>query len=677
MMRTFKYENHEGEAKQRKRLDIRNGVYAYELWPHQKEMIESLPPPGKSYLFEFPVGSGKTRMLANIVKNNFLANEEHTACIVVAANAGQAQSQMLEFGVLGDQFGEYAKDYGTDIKPYTQSIDSFSKKNIMAWRLKNTVHPTVTMSPHMFARIMNVDPKKGRRARASADTESETDTTFPNQLRLITELGPDTKHIVIVIDEVHDMYGPKQGKNKNQVKYASQWHNVFKMHGISVTMIGASATLALDSEHAQENAARLLNVDVDDLPSITHTASRQCTAAHETKKKECGTVKTKSPIARPFNTTPAECTRNISKSVDELAHIIVGSEVMRHSDEFYSNMEVCALQRDLAFKNCITHVSMEMMLSEDFISKVVGSSLVKGQQMNADGEWEEVTMNPNAVVFFQTDRMKQTYLSESEKSDQVIAIDLPTNSEKVDEALSQFSDARIMEKESDEETESEKIVILCPSRIYRKGSNVFNRFPPSVLICVGNYSKYELKQMYGRVGRFCDNWKVGDCKPEDPIKIVNINLRWASAVQAKVLLLKNTSSRKTTRTSRCDEEFDSLFSSLTDVVEREDEIDLKQAKVSATILQTISLLDTPSTKHYLGNLFLRMLAGVTSHDANEANRDKYWYSIRTHTQNIDAVEFDEEDATFEQGMEEFVEEEAVDAQEGSSSSDPLPLPPGM
>ena len=545
----------------------------------------------------------------------------------------------------------------------------------MAFRLKNTVHPTVTMTPKMFSRIVNVAPKKKRGKEGNGGGEDETsdaDSNFsPIQHRLIEELGSDTKNLVIVIDEVHDLYGPKLGKNKNQIKHAPRWHQIFEMNGINVTVIGASATLGLDNDNSIANAARLFNVTEDELKEMIYIAPSELEREHEAMKRACGTPSVKAPVARTFTTTPSDCTLDLTKSLDQLTNIVCGSEVMRHTSDFFCNSEIPACQRDLALKNGITHISMEMMIQGNHLQKVIGGECMKGLKKNSDDEWVDCMLNPNALVFFQTDRMRNTFFAAMEKHNsdpdsdrKIICIHVPANDE-AEMSLFEFRDARIVTGEGSSTVDDEMkppIVIICPSRIYRKGSNLFNRFPPSNVICVGNYSKNELKQMYGRVGRYCSKFEQDDCVPVDSIRAININLKWAENVYNKVQTLKDTT-RKTPRTTRSKEVFDASFSMFADVFEDDDYVEIKPVKVAATILQSFSNFDIPTKTYDLGVDFLHIMIDTKVEDGNAKNKKEFLTAIQINTKDIEAAEFDEEDACFEQGMDVFAEQDAAPSAE--------------
>ena len=87
---------------------------------------------------------------------------------------------------------------------------------------------------------------------------------------------------------------------------------------------------------------------------------------------------------------------------------------MRHTSDFFCNSEIPACQRDLALKNCITQISMEIMIQGKHLQKVIGGEPVKGLKKNSDDEWVDCMLNPNALVFFQTDRMRKTFFDAME-----------------------------------------------------------------------------------------------------------------------------------------------------------------------------------------------------------------------------------------------------------------------
>jgi hypothetical protein len=688
----FYYTDEKGNRYSKNRLNIRKGEYPYNypLWPHQQQRIDTLPQPGNSYLYELPAGAGKTRMTAAIVGKICVANMqkgEHTACIVVAGSKSLAKSQMFEFGIVNNFIPlKYAERF-KEVKPYTQSLQSDSKKNFAAFRLHNTVHPTVTMTTQMFSRIMNANPKKKRKTshNGQEDSAEEEDKTFANQLRLISELGPDTRHVVIVIDEAHEMYRASLAKRKHQIKYSPDWHDVFLEHGISVTMIGTSATLCLDTEHARDNAARLFNVEVDCLDAMVHRTPDAYLEAHESKKKEQGVSKVKVVAPKCFQMIPAECTRNIANQVSQLAEIIVGSATMALTDSFVPHAEVPAPKRMNALVNCLTCVSMEMMLSEDYIEtqieKTLGGKPVNGSQYN-EGEWESCKLYPNAVLFFQTDAMRAAYLAEMKESEKVHAIDMPADEDKAKDALDEFAQHRLVDEDTYDAEEETKIVTLCPSRVYRKGTNVLSRYTPSMLICVGNFSRDDLKQMHGRVGRFNATWKDGDCKPDDNIKVASVSLKWALSVHTMVQSLSETS-RKTARNTRNIEEMQRLLA----MVQTKDH---EKVETYASILQKIAALDTPFTKRFLGCSLLEYLIDTADTNKNEANMEKFKsavdaYSVATEMGVKGADEMQDSDSDLDDAIgheipavdEDMLEslDPLVPQADGSSSSDiPLPLP---
>ena len=82
-------------------------------------------------------------------------------------------------------------------------------------------------------------------------------------------------------------------------------------------------------------------------------------------------------------------------------------------------------------------------------------------------------------------------------------MEMPSTPNDANVALEDFNDARLVQDGAEENTPT---IVICPSRVFRKGTNLFTRFPPSTVIFVGNFSKSEISQMQGRFGRFCQKF---------------------------------------------------------------------------------------------------------------------------------------------------------------------------
>ena len=663
MLSTFKYMGADNKMKQRSRAtNVRNGFYCYDLFDYQQKIVDDLPGPNNSYLFEAPIGIGKTRMLAKVAENTFKANEEHTVCMIVTASASQMKVQMREFGDVNE-------------KPYTQTLDSDNRKNTTAFNLKNTAHPTICVTPQMFSRLLG----GGSKRKAVTDDETEEATTMLNQMRLISELGPDTRHLLIIIDEVHDVYASKYGKNKNAVKHSTAWRSVFNKAGINVTLIGATATLNLQEGHAIKNACRLFDVkNEDELLGIVHVASDKDCKEHTAKVEASASAKvTKKMITRKFSKLPAQVNKDLASSLDDMQTILVGSEICRHYPSFRQDLP--RVQIDLAFKNCVTDICAKMMLEEGYIEKYTNPrKLVEGRRMNSDGEWEEVKLYPNAVVFFQTDRMRSIYTeqvlrrNEDDEEVKVTCTEMPSTPNDAQKALEDFNDNRLVQDDVEEDIPS---VLLCPSRVFRKGTNLFTRFPPSTVILVGNFSKSEIRQMQGRFGRFCQKFEEGDIIPTEPIKIVNIPLRFAELMVSKLASLRDRS-RASSRNLKHTEELLAAYSRFCDIEQYDDIPDCRVVKVSADTLQTISELDVPTKSRDLGVDFLDKLTSFSKERDFVVTCDTFFRTVTRVSSFCTSEEWDEDDHCFEQGLATFAEkdvseeipEEASDAVHSAAPS---------
>lgn len=657
----FKYQSlDDKKMKQRNREVVRGGFYGYDLWDHQKKAVEALPEAGSTYLFEAPIGFGKTRMMAKIAEDNFKKNEEHTVCLIVTANASQQKSQMKEFGDVNQ-------------KAYTQTMDSDSKKNLVAWNLKNTVHPTITVTPQMFSRILGEGTKKR--------SKKDDDDGVLNQLRFISELGPDTRNLVIIIDEVHDLYSSKYGKNKKAVKNSPTWHALFAKHHINVTMIGATATLNLQEDFAIQNACRLFGVDGEEqITGMIHFASDDACKAHTEKVQGSGAAKVAPKVInRKLAKNPSQVNCDLSLLLGELEILIVGSEVVRHLPNFTDDV-IPACQRDLAFKNCVTEICLAMMMEDDHIEKPMGvRKLVDARRMTKDGTWEDAKMYPNAVIFFQTDRMRQAYQKEvlrrNEDEDEVHVhcIEMPPTPTDADEALELFNENRIYSEE--DQKDDIPCIVICPSRVFRKGSNAFVRYPPSTVICVGNYTKSELRQMHGRFGRYNEKYMEGDLVPVDPIKVVNIPLGWADSMIEKITALRERK-RASARNIKNNAELKELYGKFCDMErdDDEDELDCRAVKVSADILQTISEMDVPTKERNVGIEFLNTIMDTSTERQRLIRSTAFFNTVRKHTTNSTAEEWEEDDHCFDQGLSVFAEQDVPDLPDLPDLPDPSDLP---
>ena len=221
---TFEYETGGQQAK-RKREDTRKGYYCPEdLYEDQIYLANIAPITGESFFLVNEVGSGKTRISAKIIERIMLDDLEmgiHTGCIVVGANKPQCKMQIREFG-------------STSKYVFTNSgkgANTTSVYNMMACHL----NPTILMCPQMFNR-------------ACGNVSVMED--------IISKFGPDTKHIVIVIDEVHSMV---KNYSRNVIKHVKSWQDCFKNH--TLTIIGVTATLNFDKSAFSKNAAKLIGVD--------------------------------------------------------------------------------------------------------------------------------------------------------------------------------------------------------------------------------------------------------------------------------------------------------------------------------------------------------------------------------------------------------------------------------
>ena len=86
-------------------------------------------------------------------------------------------------------------------------------------------------------------------------------------------------------------------------------------------------------------------------------------------------------------------------------------------------------------------------------------------------------------------------------------------------------------------------------------------------------------------------------------------------------------------------------------------------KVAATILQAFNSFDIPTKSYDLGVDFLHTMIDTKVEKGNASNKKAFLASIQINTKDIEAAEFDEEDACFEQGMDVFAEQDAAPSAE--------------
>jgi hypothetical protein len=295
--------------------------------------------------------------------------------------------------------------------------------------------------------------------------------------------------------------------------------------------------------------------------------------------------------------------------------------------------------------------------------------------MAASGEWEDVKLYPNAAIFFQTDRMRSTYaeqiLRRNEEEDEdedevkVKCLEMPSTPNDANVALEDFNDARLVQDGAEENI---PIVVICPSRVFRKGTNLFTRFPPSTVIFVGNFSKSEIHQMQGRFGRFCQKFEEGDIVPKDDIKIVNIPLKFAESMVSKLTTLRDRS-RSSPRHVRNADKLLSAYNNFCDIEPYDDAPDCRAAKVSADTLQTISELDVPTKPRNLGVDYLVKLVEFSNECDRFMSFSTFFSTITRISSNCTAEEWEEDDHCFEQGLATFAEQDVPEAGPSTSSHD--------
>jgi len=570
-------------------------------------------------------GFGKTVIASQVLKAAFedaaCARENAIALVIVANKA-----------MVNDQARQYGSGYS---KPYTQSREANMKNPLFAY-LNRTQNPTILATPQMYARMIG-DMKKMH--------------------RFVHDIGTDTRRLIVLIDECHDVYS-SNGVCKQAVKQAETVRVFFEQHGISVTMVGMSATLNLTKEQYVQNAALLLGADPACVAEerVVYKALPEVESQHQDYLVQSRTPCVKTRRSKRFTETPADCFIN-SVLIDQLATLIVGRQAMRFCSDFQDSDVLPYCLIDNAIKNLTTHITALMLAEKNMLTKHIGTELVQGHLYSCDvaGEarWEKHLLHPNAAIFFQTPHMARVVLADlkekaadddAERS--IVAYTTSNDEMEAERVMTEFDEMRLSTTTTATGAACTLNVLLDVHRDFRKGSNLLGRHVPSMLIVCGNFKDTEMKQITGRVGR-PSNHVDGDVVADD-INIVSLASAW---VENLTSLLKNirevASCRERTKTRvpdapRFTADFKSLLQDLisSDVVEAED---LQCCIAVVKILQKCSLLDCAFSGHvHLGSLLCKLLMQEDKDEAQETFFDlvKEWASTSPEDELDDVFETD-------------------------------------
>lgn len=589
------------ERSSKKRKDCRDGWYGFDLWEHQKAFVDSIPIDGKNYLIVAPVGVGKTRMSAYYISRIMKDRDTlgiHTCAIVVAANQAQARDQMREYG-----------DFNQ--KPYNQSKQSWEKANKTAANMRGSHHTTITMTPHMFAMCCG-----------SSSGEGEV---MNKMRRLLDEFDTDTKCIVILYDEVHDLYwSTKKKANKQALKNIDEWKSCFTERGIQLIFIGVTATPQMNSDTAQCNATNLFGVTKEDLASITIVMPEDMSRVHDKKMK----IDPIPPIAksrtnRIFRGEPKDCKLS-PELLQNLSDITIGQQLMRFmGSSFLSHRVVPYCMVDTALKNAIVDTATDMMIDKGHLLKSIASEPVAGVIKTGteivtktivkpegtevvevrENVWAKCSVHPSAVVFFQTERQRVTFFdalreeAEDEDSSRDIVCIHMNDPYTADSAIESFNKERLVRGDEDRP----KNVILAPHKMYRKSANILARCTPSVVILVGNYGTFEVDQMLGRTPRFSEHFAEGDILPADPVKGILITSMWVDRIASSLKSIQTAKEVRSPRYSMVGQNGQSLDEMISEIATSDAESDHSLLFKVAKNLDRCALVDSFSGPTLLGN----------------------------------------------------------------------------
>tara|TARA_B110000046_G_scaffold87506_5_gene95608 strand:- start:1362 stop:3329 length:1968 start_codon:yes stop_codon:yes gene_type:complete len=599
------------------RSDTRKGWYgSYVPRDYQQKFIDTLPVDGSSFFIQCSTGFGKTVVASQILKTAFAKAEsagEHAVALVVVANKA----------MVNDQARQYGSKY---TKPYTQG-KAANEKNPLFSYLHGNLHPTVLATPQMYARMVG-DMNKMH--------------------RFVRDIGEDTKRLVVVIDECHDVYS-SNGVCKQAVKQAETVRMFFDQHGIRVTTVGMSATLNLTKPQYVDNATRLIGVDVSaiDDEAVVFKALPEVESLHQDYLVQSRTPLVNTRRSKRFADTPLDC--GIEDCLlDALSTLIVGRQAMRFCVEF-QDVEVlpfCLI--DNAIKNLVTHITALMLSDKNHVIKHIGSCVTGGLVYDAHkSAWSPCSLYPNAAIFFQTSHMARVVIADlkSKAADQdedasrrIVAMTTSNEEMEAERVVTVFDEMRKQTTHAQDvdvdgnknETDATILpnVLLDVHRDFRRGSNLLGRHVPSTLIVCGNFKDTEMKQMTGRVGR-PSNHVDGDVVAES-VNIVSIASSWVdnlTSLLKQIREVAGSSVRVKTRVldaPRYTPEFKTLLSDLisSDTVEPED---MQCCIAVVKILQNCSLLDGA----YCGTVNLgSLLCELLMREDKEADQDTFFNLVK-------------------------------------------------
>tara|TARA_B110000046_G_scaffold59805_3_gene67168 strand:- start:981 stop:2870 length:1890 start_codon:yes stop_codon:yes gene_type:complete len=608
------------------RKDARGGWFGcYQPRDYQQSFIASLPRDGSSFFMQCSTGFGKTVIASQVLKAAFedavCANENAVAMVIVANKA-----------MVNDQARQYGSSYS---KPYTQGREANMKNPLFAY-LNKTQNPTILATPQMYARMIG-DMKKMH--------------------RFVHDIGTDTKRLILIIDECHDVYS-SNGVCKQAVKQAETVRVFFEQHGIAVTTVGMSATLNLSKAQYVQNAALLLGADVSCVMEerVVYKALPEMESQHQDYLVQSRTPCVQTRRSKRFTETPADCFVD-DALINQLATLIVGRQAMRFCVDFQDSEVLPYCLIDNAIKNLTTHITALMLAEKNMLIKHIGTELVAGHVYSCedadDPRWEKRSLHPNAAIFFQTPHMARVVLADlkekaadddAERS--IVAYTTSNDEMEAERVMTEFDEMRLSTATPATGTACSLNVLLDVHRDFRKGSNLLGRHVPSMLIVCGNFKDTEMKQITGRVGR-PSNHVDGDVVA-DSINIVSLASAWVenlTALLKKIREVANCRDRAKTRVPdapRFTAEFKGLLQELisADVVEAED---LQCCIAVAKILQNCSLLDSGFNGHvHLGSLLCRLLLQEEKDEAQETFFDlvKEWASASPEDELDDVFEAD-------------------------------------
>jgi hypothetical protein len=314
--------------------------------------------------------------------------------------------------------------------------------------------------------------------------------------------------------------------------------------------------------------------------------------------------------------------RDMTRTLDDMETMLVGNHLVASGF-----VNIPRSLSDLAFKNCVSEISISMMIDDRHLEQAVRSErLVDGLRYKWDGSWEHVKMYPNSVLIFQTDRMCRQYVREMEirnknsGSVQSHCIDMTYTYGCKDHFVCEFENQRLCDETYARENVPKKIE-LC------KGQSDWHdlgRCRPSNIVFVGNFDQDSHIRLCDLVGN-CDSYEEGDLIPLDPVRVTHIPFRWEESLHDMNNIrdrwqncrLRHKSPRNTSEYCEARTKFvDTCFVTRPDG----EEDDPRPFLRSADFLQSCPSLDTSDRPRYIGITFL---AAVT--DILIKNDDKQFY----------------------------------------------------